>query len=243
MIPASITICVAAPAYVGTTTRTCGTSAAGSAAWSATTSPRSSAATAATAARCPKALTDYIKGREGYDYSEHGRAGNIHTEFVPDEIVERFCILGPVEAHLERLARAARRSASTSSPIYLQHDDKDGTLEAYGEHVLPAVTLVVMWICPKCQRQFGRTKQSHECSPAMTLEEYFSTGPERERPIFEVVRAHLESLGPVHIEPVSVGIFFKRNRTFVELRPDGEVGGAVVRTQPHRSTTRGSPAR
>ncbi len=53
----------------------------------------------------------------------------------------------------------------------------------------------------------------------MSLEEYFSTGPERERPIFEVVRAHLESLGPIHIEPVSVGIFIKREHTFVELRP------------------------
>ena len=76
-----------------------------------------------------------------------------------------------------------------------------------------------MWTCPKCARQFGRNKQSHECSPAMTLDEYFSTGPERERPIFEVVRAHLESLGPVHYEAVSVGILFKRARTFVELRP------------------------
>ena len=27
----------------------------------------------------PSALTDYIKGREGYDYSEHGKAGNTHT--------------------------------------------------------------------------------------------------------------------------------------------------------------------
>ncbi|HMK12879.1 MAG TPA: DUF5655 domain-containing protein [Acidimicrobiales bacterium] len=53
----------------------------------------------------------------------------------------------------------------------------------------------------------------------MTLEEYFSTGPEREKPIFEAVRAHLETLGPVYIEPVSVGIFFKRASTFVELRP------------------------
>ena len=45
----------------------------------------------------PQALTDYIKGREGYDYNEHGQAGNTHTEFVPDEIVDRFCIVGPVE--------------------------------------------------------------------------------------------------------------------------------------------------
>ncbi len=53
----------------------------------------------------------------------------------------------------------------------------------------------------------------------MTLEEYFSTGPERERPIFEAVLAHLESLGEVHVEPVSVGIFIKRSGGFVELRP------------------------
>jgi hypothetical protein len=53
----------------------------------------------------------------------------------------------------------------------------------------------------------------------MSLEEYFSTGPPRERPIFEAVMAHLESVGPVHVEPVSVGIFLKRSRTFAELRP------------------------
>ena len=45
----------------------------------------------------PRALTDYIKAREGYDYSHHGRVGNPDTEFVPDEIVERFCVLGTVE--------------------------------------------------------------------------------------------------------------------------------------------------
>ena len=53
----------------------------------------------------------------------------------------------------------------------------------------------------------------------MTLDEYFATGPEFERPIFDAVLRHLETLGPVHVEPVSVGIFLKRARTFVELRP------------------------
>jgi hypothetical protein len=53
----------------------------------------------------------------------------------------------------------------------------------------------------------------------MSLDEYFSTGPERDRPIFEAVAAHLETVGPVIIEPVSVGILFKRTRTFAELRP------------------------
>lgn len=34
------------------------------------------------------------------------------------------------------------------------------------------------WICPDCDRLFARTGQSHECSPAMTLEEYLETGPD-----------------------------------------------------------------
>jgi hypothetical protein len=53
----------------------------------------------------------------------------------------------------------------------------------------------------------------------MTLDEYFSTGPERERPIYEAVMAHLVTLGEVHVEPVSVGIFVKKSGSFIELRP------------------------
>jgi uncharacterized protein DUF5655 len=78
---------------------------------------------------------------------------------------------------------------------------------------------VASWTCPNCERRFGRRNQTHECAPAMALEDYFATGPARERPIFEAVMEHLESVGPVHVEPVSVGIFLKRSRTFAELRP------------------------
>ena len=53
----------------------------------------------------------------------------------------------------------------------------------------------------------------------MTLDEYFSTGPERERPIYEAVKDFLDTLGPVYVEPVSVGIFIKSSRSFIELRP------------------------
>lgn len=52
----------------------------------------------------------------------------------------------------------------------------------------------------------------------MSIEEYFSTGPTHERPIFEAVLRHLEPVGPVHVEPVSVGIFLKNPRKFAELR-------------------------
>lgn len=86
----------------------------------------------------PAALTEYIKGRHGYDYAEHGRAGNTHTDFVPDEVVDRFCVLGPVRTHLARLAEL-RDLGVDQFALYLQHDDKEGTLAGYGEHIIPAL--------------------------------------------------------------------------------------------------------
>jgi len=86
----------------------------------------------------PKALTDYIKNRQGYDYNEHGQSGNSHTTFVPDEIVDRFCIVGPVETHIQRM-HDLKDLGVDQFAVYLQHDDKDHTLQAYGEKVMPAV--------------------------------------------------------------------------------------------------------
>lgn len=53
----------------------------------------------------------------------------------------------------------------------------------------------------------------------MAIEEYFATGPPFERPVFDAVMARLDDVGPVHVEPVSVGIFLKRAQIFAELRP------------------------
>lgn len=86
----------------------------------------------------PQALTDYIKGREGYDYNEHGRAGNTHTEFVPDEIVDRFCILGTAEDHISKL-KELKAIGVDQFAGYLQHDNKEETLRVYGETVIPAI--------------------------------------------------------------------------------------------------------
>ncbi|HEU4421038.1 MAG TPA: TIGR03842 family LLM class F420-dependent oxidoreductase [Pilimelia sp.] len=135
--PASIKFCVAAPAYVGDDlahqreqTRWFGGMVGNHVA--------DIVARYGSDGAVPQALTDYIKGRQGYDYAEHGRAGNVHTDFVPDEIVDRFCILGPVEAHLERLL-ALQGLGVDQFAVYLQHDDKDRTLAAYGEHIIPAL--------------------------------------------------------------------------------------------------------
>ena len=87
----------------------------------------------------PDALTEYIKGREDYDYNEHGRAGNVHTQFVPDEIVDRFCVLGTADQHIEKLKALAELGVDQFAG-YLQHDNKEETLRVYGETVIPALS-------------------------------------------------------------------------------------------------------
>ena len=136
--PAAITICVAAPAYVGTDVAhqrdqlrwfggMVGNHVADLVARYGEDGP------------VPHELTDYIKGREGYDYAHHGRAGNPSTDFVPDAIVDRFCLLGPVAAHLDRLRELAEIGADQFA-VYLMHDQPGETLAAYGAEIIPALS-------------------------------------------------------------------------------------------------------
>ena len=89
-------------------------------------------------ASVPKALTDYIAERKGYDYNEHGRSGNSHAEFVPDDIVERFCLLGTASEHVAKL-KVLQELGVDQFAGYLQHDNKEETLRVYGETVIPAL--------------------------------------------------------------------------------------------------------
>lgn len=86
----------------------------------------------------PKALSDYIEAREGYDYSHHGRADNESTDFVPDEIVDRFCVLGTVDQHIEKLA-LLRDMGVKQFGVYLMHDQQEETLNAYGSKIIPVL--------------------------------------------------------------------------------------------------------
>ena len=86
----------------------------------------------------PQALTEYVKDRKGYDYSHHGRAGNPSVGFVSDDIVDRFCLLGPAERHIERLTELSRLGVDQFA-VYLMHDSADETLDSYGSTVIPAV--------------------------------------------------------------------------------------------------------
>jgi probable F420-dependent oxidoreductase len=87
----------------------------------------------------PHALTDYIKAREeSYDYSHHGKAGNPSTDFVPDDVVDRFCVLGTVEDHIAKLTQLEEMGVNQFN-IYLMHDAMEETLDAYGREIIPAL--------------------------------------------------------------------------------------------------------
>lgn len=134
--PAEITVCAAAPAYVGDDlshmrdqVRWFGGMVGNHVADLVSRYGQGSGAV-------PEALTAYIEARKGYDYRHHGRAGNPDTEFVPDDVVDRFCLVGPPARHVERLEELADLGVSHFA-IYLMHDAKTATLDAYGADVVP----------------------------------------------------------------------------------------------------------
>jgi probable F420-dependent oxidoreductase len=142
--PADVRICVAAPAYVTDGTDEHLEHARNQCRWFGGMVGNHVADVVARygadGAAIPKALSDYIAGREGYDYNQHGRAGNTHADFVPDEVIDRFCLIGPVERQVERLKELEGLGVDQFA-LYLQHDNKAETLQAYGDHVLPRVNV------------------------------------------------------------------------------------------------------
>ncbi|MGQ4598462.1 TIGR03842 family LLM class F420-dependent oxidoreductase [Nocardia sp. R6R-6] len=143
--PAAIRICVAAPAYVTDGSDAALAHARAQCRWFGGMVGNHVADLVArygTSSDIPAALTDYIEGRQGYDYNQHGRAGNVHAAFVPDAIVDRFCLLGTADDQLARLRELAALGVDQFA-VYLQHDAKFATLEAYGESVLPRLAALV----------------------------------------------------------------------------------------------------
>ncbi|MCX4554006.1 TIGR03842 family LLM class F420-dependent oxidoreductase [Streptomyces sp. NBC_01387] len=136
--PDAVTICVAAPAYVGDDLAHAREQCRWFGGMVGNHVADLVARYGAHSGLVPEALTAYIEQREGYDYSHHGRSGNPDAAFVPDEIVDRFCLLGPVEAHVEKL-RALRDLGVDQFAVYAMHDAREAVIDAYGEHVIPAL--------------------------------------------------------------------------------------------------------
>ena len=85
----------------------------------------------------PPALTSYIRDRGQYDYLHHCEVDSSNADFVTDDVTDRFCLLGPAEAQIEKL-HALERAGVTQFNIYLMCGDEEDTLEKYKAEVLPA---------------------------------------------------------------------------------------------------------
>ncbi|HEX9550136.1 MAG TPA: TIGR03842 family LLM class F420-dependent oxidoreductase [Candidatus Limnocylindrales bacterium] len=86
----------------------------------------------------PESLTQYVRAREGYDYLHHAEVGSSNAQFVTDDIVDQFCLVGPAEAHIERLTALAEAGV-TQFNLYLMNGDEEEMLERYGRDVIPAL--------------------------------------------------------------------------------------------------------
>ena len=87
----------------------------------------------------PQALTEFIEAREHYDYADHGRTGAEHAEFVTDDVVDRFCVLGTAERCIGKL-RELEALGVTQFNIYSMQEDPGpaAIIEGFGRDVLPA---------------------------------------------------------------------------------------------------------
>ena len=84
----------------------------------------------------PEELTSYIQDRKGYNYLHHAEVGSSNAEFVTDEIVDRFCIVGAADEHVRKL-KELQDAGVTQFNIYLMSGDEEQTVETYGRDIVP----------------------------------------------------------------------------------------------------------
>ncbi len=85
----------------------------------------------------PPELTSYISDRKGYNYLHHAEVGSSNAEFVTDEVVDRFCIVGNAAEHTRKL-QELRSHGVTQFNIYLMCGEEEKTLEIYGRDIIPS---------------------------------------------------------------------------------------------------------
>ena len=90
----------------------------------------------------PESLTAFIAARrgrgadEGYDYHKHAVAGSDNVHYVTDAITESFCLIGPAEAHIEKI-KALEAAGVTQFALYLMTEDQERIIAEYATKVIP----------------------------------------------------------------------------------------------------------
>ena len=84
----------------------------------------------------PPALISYVRNRPGYDYRHHCEVESDNKQFVSDEVVDRFCLVGPVSRQVEKL-HALASAGVTQFNLYLMSGDEEAQLQAFARQVFP----------------------------------------------------------------------------------------------------------
>lgn len=84
----------------------------------------------------PRELYAYVEDRPGYNYLHHAQVGSDNAQFVTDEIVDRYCIVGPVKEQIRRLEELQSLGV-TQFNIYLMSGEEEKQVATYGSKVIP----------------------------------------------------------------------------------------------------------
>ncbi len=86
----------------------------------------------------PTELVAYVEDRPEYNYLHHAEVGSDNGRFVPDDIVDRYCIVGGIAEQVRRL-NELRDLGVHQFNIYLMCGDEEKQVKTYAEKVIPAV--------------------------------------------------------------------------------------------------------
>jgi probable F420-dependent oxidoreductase len=84
----------------------------------------------------PDALFAFVHDRTAYDYRQHGHPGAEHGQYVPDEICDRFCVLGTKEECEAKIQTLAELGVSEFN-IYPYIPNLLETIDLYGRSIAP----------------------------------------------------------------------------------------------------------
>ena len=86
----------------------------------------------------PPELVTYVEDRPGYNYLHHAEVGSDNSRFVPDDIVDRYCVVGGVKEQIRRIEEL-RDLGVTQFNLYLMNGEEEKQVEIYGQKIIPAL--------------------------------------------------------------------------------------------------------
>src|SRR5262249_28870193 len=90
------------------------------------------------ASELPDVLTEYVQGRTHYDYRDHTDPNADHADYVPDEIVDRFTVIGTPEECVEHLRELADAGV-TEFNIYARVQVRAKLVREVAQEIIPVM--------------------------------------------------------------------------------------------------------